>query len=170
MQGMPISKKCTVFIGLGTNLGDREQNLRHALGYIRHFLRIEQASSIYETQPVGFSDQGWFLNMVVRGTTLLSPEELLRCLLSAEAAMGRKRTVRNGPRIIDLDILFYADRIISSEDLHIPHPEIQNRSFVLTPLHEIAPGFIHPKLQKSITALYNDLSQHKQVQKWIKKK
>ncbi len=158
----------TVFIGLGTNLGDRQENLARALEYIKKIIEIENLSSIYETQPVGYEDQGWFLNMVIKGSTNLSARQLLAKLQAIEAKMGRARIINKGPRIIDLDILFYSNEIIVSDDLRVPHPEIQNRHFVLRPLNEIAPDFIHPKLHKDISNLFNNLRQDKQVKKWTK--
>ncbi len=164
-----MNEQETVFIGLGTNLGDREKNLRQALEHIQAFIDIERSSSIYETEPVGYEDQDWFLNMVVEGHTRLSPLQLLRKLQEIENRIGRKRTIKNGPRIIDLDILFYSDKVLTAENLIIPHPAIQNRSFVLTPLHEIEPDFVHPKLNRDIKSLFETLSQDKHVKKWIKK-
>jgi 2-amino-4-hydroxy-6-hydroxymethyldihydropteridine diphosphokinase len=158
----------TVFIGLGTNLGDREENLARALEDIKKIIQIETLSSIYETQPVDYEDQDWFLNMVIKGVTNLSAMQLLPKLQAIEAEMGRTRTIKKGPRIIDLDILFYSNEIIVSDDLRVPHPEIQNRHFVLRPLHEIASDFIHPGLHKNISNLFNNLRQDKQVKKWTK--
>ena len=160
----------SVFIGLGTNLGSRERNLKKALEHIKAFIKIEHTSSIYETEPVDYEDQAWFLNMVIKGTTKLSAIHLLEKLQSIEDSMGRVRTIKSGPRIIDLDILFYSDKIINCDDLIVPHPEIQNRSFVLTPLQEIAPEFMHPKLKKKMTHLLNRLKQNKQVRKWTNPK
>lgn len=165
-----MKKDNTVFIGLGTNLGDREKNLKNAIADMQKFIAIEHISSIYETQPVGYEKQGWFLNMVIQGQTQLSPRHLLKKLKAVEKKSGRKPTFHEGPRIIDLDILFYADNIISCDDLIIPHPEIQNRGFVLTPLNEIAPGFIHPKLKKKINNLLNNLIHTKEVKEWTKTK
>lgn len=165
-----MNETSTVFIGLGTNLEDREKNLEEALEEIRKFIEIEKLSSIYETQPVDYEDQDWFLNMVIQGETKLSPRQLLSKLQKTENKMGRTPTVRKGPRIIDLDILFYSNKILAFDDLTIPHPEIQNRSFALTPLNEIAPGFIHPKLQKDIQTLFTNLNQDREVRKWTKTK
>lgn len=161
-------ENATVFICLGTNLGDRCHNLAKALQHLKVYITIETASSVYETQPVDFEDQPWFLNLVVKGATTLSPRALLAGLWSIEQSMGRQRTIKQGPRIIDLDILFYSDKIINEEGLIIPHPEIQSRGFVLVPLNEIAPEFIHPGLAKNIRTLFADLSQDKQVRIWTK--
>jgi 2-amino-4-hydroxy-6-hydroxymethyldihydropteridine diphosphokinase len=163
-------ENATVFICLGTNIGDRGQNLAQALQHLKAYIAIEAASSVYETQPVGFDDQPWFLNMVVKGATALSPRGLLAGLWSIEQSMGRQRTIKQGPRIIDLDILFYSDKIINEEGLIIPHPEIQSRGFVLVPLNEIAPEFIHPGLAQNIRSLFADLRQDKQVHIWTQQR
>lgn len=165
-----MNERISVFIGLGTNRGDREENLRRALEHIQTFIDIERSSSVYETEPVGYEDQNWFLNMVVKGTTNLPVNDLLARLQAIENTMGRERSIKNGPRIIDLDILFYSDTICATDSLTIPHPEIQNRGFVLAPLHEIAPGFIHPAFKKDITTLFKGLNRKKEVKKWTKTK
>lgn len=160
----------TVIIGLGTNIGNRQHNLRAALDRISKYIEIEKTSSIYETQPVDYEHQTWFLNMVVQGTTEIPPNKLLAMLQETESAMGRKPTISKGPRIIDLDILFYSDEVLSSKNLTIPHPEIQNRRFVLMPLSEISPGFLHPKLNKTIKNMLNNFKHDQQVSLWIEKK
>jgi 2-amino-4-hydroxy-6-hydroxymethyldihydropteridine diphosphokinase len=131
-----------VFVALGSNLGDRERNLtaaRDALG--RDALGIERVSSIYETEPWGAANQGRYLNQVVRGRTQLAPRALLTTLLEIERALGRDRThaKRFGPRVIDLDILFFEGAALNEPDLQIPHPRMMERAFVLVPLAEIAP-------------------------------
>ena len=131
-------KANSVFIGLGTNLGNREQNLKKALIELKTFIKIKHKSSVYETKPVGYKNQSDFLNMVIEGQTTLTPRRLLVSLKKVEKKLGRKKTFKNGPRIIDLDILFYEHTILKQRDLIIPHPEIQNRAFVLIPLAEIA--------------------------------
>lgn len=156
----------TVFIGLGTNLGSRQENLLSALRCLETYITIRKRSSLYETEPVDNEDQGWFLNMVIQGTTSLSCRGLLTKLQETEEKLGRKKKIYRGPRIIDLDILFFADEIHAADDLIVPHPEIQNRGFVLIPLHEIAPGLVHPKLKKDIQALLANLRQNKQVVKF----
>jgi len=160
----------TVFIGLGTNLGDRDQNLAAALKSLQAHMSIEAASAVYESRPVDVEDQPWFLNMAVQASTELAPRALLAALTDIEHAMGRTRTVRRGPRIIDLDILFYSDKIISEEDLVIPHPRIASRGFVLAPLNEIAPEFRHPGLGKDIRTLYANLHQNRDVRLWTKQR
>lgn len=132
-----------VYVALGSNLGDRERNLagaREALA--REALNITRASSIYETEPWGAANQGRYLNQVVRGTTLLSPHDLLTKMLDIERLLGRDRTnaERFGPRVIDLDILLYEGVSLNEPDLQIPHPRMMERAFVLVPLVEIAPA------------------------------
>ncbi|MBN2332390.1 MAG: 2-amino-4-hydroxy-6-hydroxymethyldihydropteridine diphosphokinase [Deltaproteobacteria bacterium] len=154
----------SVYIGFGTNLGDRLGYIKQALEQIAALpeTRIIQVSSIYETAPVGFADQGNFLNGVCRLATSLSPDALLQALLAIEDHLGRVRTVRWGPRTIDLDILFYGDLIIRQSKLTIPHPAIADRGFVLYPLQEIAASFIHPELGESIASLVCHFQQRHQ--------
>ena len=145
-----------VFIGLGSNLGDRRANIREALEHIRNLptTRIVKESSLYESEPHG-NAKTWFVNGVVELDTELTPEKLLSKLRAIEASMGRKRVKgkRWGSRIIDLDILLYGSLIIKKRNLKIPHPELPNRKFVLLPLAELAPVFIHPGDQVSISEL-----------------
>ncbi len=145
------------FIGLGSNLGDRLENLRRALAEMEKAeIGVVKMSSIYETEPYGVKNQNSFLNMVVEAQTGLCPRDLLATLLRIEKQMGRKRDKKWGPRIIDLDILFYDDLILDAEDLKIPHPDIANRIFVLLPMFEIAPDYIHPVEKKSIGRLLTE--------------
>jgi len=137
----------SVYLGFGANLGDRYGQIKKALALI-HALpetEITRLSFLYETAPVGYTDQGSFINGVCELETTLPPMELLKALHSIEDSLGRVRTVRWGPRIIDLDILFYNQRILHQHNLIIPHPAIAERGFVLYPLCEIAPHFIHPE-------------------------
>jgi len=143
-----------VYISIGANLGDRETNFRTALERFKQKgLMVRKASSRYETEPWGVKDQQQFLNMAVAIETELAPQELLRTLKGIETEMGRNKTFKWGPRIIDLDILLFDDLILDSEDLKIPHPFMHERDFVLKPLAEIAPDVKHPVLQKSIKEL-----------------
>ena len=143
----------TIYLALGANLGDREQNLRVALERIATFVEITRVSSIYETEPWGVREQPWFLNLVCAGSTPLSPVDLLRRVKKIENEMGRAEGIRFGPRPIDIDILLY-DRLIElSPALTIPHPRLHERAFVLVPLAEIAPNLIHPRLRVTIRAL-----------------
>ena len=127
-----------VCIGLGTNMGDREANLRTALALLQPIVNCGAVSAIFETEPVGAVEQDWFLNMVLQGTTSLDPFELLAGLQRIEDTMGRKRLIDKGPRIIDLDILLYSSTILRTESLTVPHPELHRRAFVLMPLAQVA--------------------------------
>ncbi len=142
-----------IFLALGTNLGNREQNLRQALSRLDPQIKELVVSSIYETEPWGYTEQPRFLNQVVIAETELEPLELLDYLKKIEASLKRIATFRNGPRTIDLDILFYDDTVINTPELVIPHAEMANRAFVMLPLVEIAPNFIHPVFQQSIKEL-----------------
>lgn len=142
-----------VFLGLGSNLGDRAAHLRAALKELASVLQIERISSVYETAPQLLSDQPSFYNLVCAGRTKLSPHELLRFLKTLEQRLGRTPTYRYGPREIDLDILLYGDQSITTPDLTIPHPRMAERGFVLVPLAEIAPELLHPTLQRTMRAL-----------------
>ncbi len=153
----------TVYLALGANLGDREKNLRDALTQIAAFVEIKRVSSIYETEPWGVRDQPWFLNLVCVGTTTLSPVDLLRRAKKIENEMGRAEGIRFGPRPIDIDILFYDDVIELSPALTIPHPRLHERAFVLVPLAEIAPTFVHPRLRATVRVLLERLDSTEQV-------
>ncbi len=133
-----------VYLGLGTNVGDREVNLRIALAHLRSIIKIDKVSSIYETDPVGYADQPRFLNIVVRASSTLPPEDLLQRLIGIEERMGRQRTFRNAPRIIDIDILLYGDVVLNDPGLQLPHPRMTERTFVLVPLVELAPALTDP--------------------------
>ncbi|MEN8172836.1 MAG: 2-amino-4-hydroxy-6-hydroxymethyldihydropteridine diphosphokinase [Chloroflexota bacterium] len=146
-----------IYLALGTNLGDREINLRDALAALPPKVSLSEQSPIYETVPWGFDDQPNFLNMVIEGGTNLSPFELLAYLKEIEFQLGRRPTFRNGPRVVDLDILFYDDWIVQSEELVIPHPRLHKRAFVLVPLADIAPNFLHPSIQTPIQELLDSL-------------
>jgi 2-amino-4-hydroxy-6-hydroxymethyldihydropteridine diphosphokinase len=155
----------TVYIGIGSNLESPAKNCLDAIERLsaRPELTLIARSSLYQSEPFGITDQDWFVNSVVQITTSLSPEELLRVCLSIEKEMGRTRTKKWGPRIIDLDILFYDDLILKQEGLEIPHPGIAERSFVLAPMNEISPDFVHPKLKKKIETLLEEIPNPQQV-------
>lgn len=142
-----------VYIALGTNIGDREGNLKTAKDALLPKVTVLRESSIYVTPPWGYADQPDFLNQVIEVSTHLEPLPLLRFLKDIENRMGRKKLIRNGPRLIDLDILFYGDRVVDIDDLQIPHPRMEGRAFVLVPLHEIAPDLVHPVLEISISEM-----------------
>jgi 2-amino-4-hydroxy-6-hydroxymethyldihydropteridine diphosphokinase len=144
-----------IHIGIGSNLGNRKENCIEAVRRLRESgLKIVRQSSMIETEPAGVRDQPRFINMAVEAETGLSPEQLLQLLKEIEQTMGRQDSVRWGPRLIDLDILFYDDLVLDSEALKIPHPLLHKRDFVLIPLNEIAPGKIHPVLKKTLSHLY----------------
>lgn len=146
-----------VYLGLGSNLGDREANLREALRRLEERVVLDALSSLYETPPLGPPDQPWYLNAACCGTTELGPKELLAFVKGIEQGMGRVPTVCWGPRIIDLDILFYDSLVLRTPELVIPHPGIPDRPFVLAPLADIAPEFIHPLLGEPISVLMSRL-------------
>lgn len=141
------------YIGLGSNLGDRLGYLRGAVRGLAEIGKIVAASSLYETTPVGYLDQPWFLNAVVALETGASPEELHRHLLRLEEAAGRERPFPNAPRTLDLDLLLYDDLVLNRPELAIPHPRLHERAFVLVPLFEIAPNLRHPRLHKPVREL-----------------
>ncbi len=141
----------TVYLALGSNLGDRRANLASALERLATAdLRIVRVSSIYETAPRDVLDQPWFLNQVVEVETSLFPRQLLARTQKIERALGRKRAQPKGPRVIDLDILLFGDAIINTPDLEVPHPRMLDRRFVLEPLAELAPDLRHPATGRSL--------------------
>ena len=148
----------TAYFGLGSNLGHREQNIRAGLELLSQQVTLEVCSSMYDTAPWGFEKQGRFLNCVCRGTTTLEPLALLKAVKRVEGIMGRRRTFVNGPRVIDVDILLYGDRVVSEPELEIPHPRMAERAFVVTPLKEIAPDLGHPILGCTVAELAERLS------------
>jgi len=149
-------------------MGDRHRNIENAIARLSEKSTILKCSSIYETEPVGIPDQNWFLNCVSEIETNLTSKELIDFLQSIEKRMKRIRTVQNGPRIIDLDILFFGNEILHDDRLTVPHSRLHERLFVLEPLNEINPQFIHPVLGKSVAELTNDL--RKKIPGYIIKK
>jgi 2-amino-4-hydroxy-6-hydroxymethyldihydropteridine diphosphokinase len=152
------------YIGMGSNLGDKRRNLLQALDEICRRTDALQVSSVYRTEPVGKKDQDWFLNAVARIRTELPPRDLLEFLLDVEQRMGRTREEKDGPRTIDLDILYYDDLVVVETGLAIPHPRLHERMFVLAPLAEIAPEFLHPRLGKTTMQLVAGLHEHEKVE------
>jgi len=138
----------TAYLGIGSNLGDREANINKALVELVRSgkCRLTRVSSIYETEPVGIKEQPYFLNAAVEIETELAPKDLLATLREVERKTGREKTFKWGPRVIDIDILLYSDECVAEDNLEIPHPEMHKRSFVLSPLAEIAPHVKHPRL------------------------
>ena len=156
----------TAYLGLGSNLGDRNQNLAQALELMSKHAVVEQVSSIYETEPVGYQPQPLFLNAVCRISTELKPKQLLRLAKRVEAKLGRTPGFSNAPRTIDIDILFYGEEVLSSKELTVPHPRLAARAFVLVPLAEIARDLVHPGSGKSIKKLLADLGTVTGVHQW----
>jgi len=142
-----------VYLSLGSNVGDRKANLEKALRLLGQRLQIEQVSSVYETEPVGYTEQPRFLNAVCRVETDIGPLQLLSLIKGIEASLGRVPSFPNAPRPIDVDILFYSDLVMETPELTIPHPRIKERAFVLIPLLEIAPDLLHPVTSESIRDL-----------------
>ena len=148
-----------VYMGLGSNVGDREQMLRQALGKLAApALRLLRTSGLYETEPIGFREQAWFLNLVAEFATELLPKQLLHRTKSVERELGRKRTIPNGPRTIDIDILLYGRTIMESEELTLPHPRYRDRRFVLAPLAELNPKLRDPLTGKTALEMLNAIA------------
>ena len=158
-----------VYLSLGSNLGDRESHMREAIRRMQSLGNVKAVSSLYETQPVEFTDQPWFLNCALALETSASPAELMGQLLAIESTMGRQRIQKKGPRTIDLDILLFRDLVVNTPELTIPHPALEKRRFVLAPLAEIAPLAFHPVLIKTIQELLEELPAG-QIVKRLKKK
>ena len=146
-----------VYLALGSNMGNRLSNLKAAVLNLTPQMTVKQKSSVYETPPWGFTEQDAFLNQVVKVTTYLEPEPLLRHLKRMETALGRVPNFQNGPRVIDIDILFFDNMIINTPPLVVPHPRLHERVFVLVPLAEIEPDFVHPILQRPINKILEDV-------------
>ena len=137
-------KEHVIYLALGTNLGDRSANLKQAIAALTPQMEVKAKSPVYETPPWGFEDQPKFLNQVIKATTYLDPEPLLKHLKRLEVALGRKESFLNGPRLIDIDLLFYNNLVVDKPSLVIPHPRLHERGFVLLPLMDLAPDLVHP--------------------------
>ena len=147
----------TVYLGLGSNVGGREANLRAAIERLRApDLRVLRVSPVYETEPLDYTEQPWFLNLVVEAGTNLSPMRLLARIAGIERALGRIRAVPKGPRPIDIDILLYGEAVMHSKALEIPHPRMGERRFVLAPLADLAPSLQHPIAHRTMSEMLGD--------------
>jgi 2-amino-4-hydroxy-6-hydroxymethyldihydropteridine diphosphokinase len=156
-----------IHLSLGSNIGERAESIARAIAELRgRGVRVVMRSSLYETEPVEFLAQGWFLNCVVEVETDLAAGELMRLLLDIERGMGRERMTPKGPRIIDVDILLFGSQVVREADLEIPHPRMAERRFVLVPLTEIAPSARHPVLKKSVAELLAATPDRSEVRPW----
>jgi 2-amino-4-hydroxy-6-hydroxymethyldihydropteridine diphosphokinase len=153
------------YLSLGSNIGDRAKNLREAISKLKGLGRVAAVSSFYETEPVEVTDQDWFVNCAVELETDLGSSELMSQILKIESDLGRRRAVKKGPRIIDIDILLFGNEVQSVPELVIPHPAMTQRRFVLEPLAEIAPEAMHPVMAKTVQELLNELPSGQVVRK-----
>ena len=155
----------TVYLSLGSNLGDRAANLRAAIERLAEFGKVEAVSSFYETEPVEAPPQPWFLNCAVKFDTEKMPRQLLSSILNLEQSMGRQRKPGKGPRVIDIDILVFGSSIVELPSLTVPHPQLNRRRFVLEPLVEIAPELRHPVFKRTMRELRDALPAGQTVRK-----
>jgi 2-amino-4-hydroxy-6-hydroxymethyldihydropteridine diphosphokinase len=160
----------TIYLSLGSNKGDRAQYIARAVKALgTRGVSVIRTSSLYETEPVETTSKGWFLNCVIEAETNLLPPQLMHTLLDIERDLGRRRRVPRGPRFIDMDILFYEDRVVSTDQLEIPHPRMAERRFVLVPFAEIAPDVRHPVFKKTIAELLAETPDRSEVRPYPNK-
>ncbi len=158
-----------IYLSLGTNLNDRIENLRRCLKLIayQNDIQIEDISSVYKSEPIGFTNQPWFLNLIIKISTNLAPLDLLKISQKLETLTGRKKTFRWGPRIIDIDIIDYNNTLFDHQKLRLPHQQLHMRRFVLIPLREVAENYFHPEIKKNIDQLLAECPDKSQI-KWYK--
>jgi 2-amino-4-hydroxy-6-hydroxymethyldihydropteridine diphosphokinase len=154
---MAAMEYTTVYLGLGSNLGDRKDNLEKAMDYLSQRIRITMKSSIYDTEAMENREQPRFLNMVCQAKTILKPQDLLVLAKAIERKIGRQPNSHSAPRTIDIDILFYGDEVIDTPELTIPHSSLPNRAFALVPMAEIAPAYIHPVSKKTMETMLKEI-------------
>jgi GTP cyclohydrolase-4 len=160
------AKMAIVYLGLGSNLGERRDNIVKAIELLGQRVTVERVSSLYETEPVGYREQPKYLNSVCQIITPINPQRLLTLAKEIESALGREPGFPNSPRPIDVDILFYGTQVINTPELTIPHPHLEERAFVLVPLAELAPELVHPVNQKTIKKLLGEVEGLEGVRKW----
>lgn len=159
-------QKKTIYLSLGSNVGDRAAHIARAIDALDAAgVRVLRQSSLYSTEPVDLRTQSWFLNCVLEAETGLMPRQLLRVLQEIERALGRKRLVRSGPRVMDIDLLLYGSSVVHTAELEVPHPRMAERRFVLVPLLELAPALRHPTLRRTIAELLAETRDRSQVRR-----
>jgi len=156
-----------VYLSLGSNVGDREDHLRGAITRLESIARVISVSSFYETEPMEVTNQPWFLNCAVKVETTKMPKQLMAAILEMEREMGRLRTIKKGPRTVDIDILLFGDAVVDSQEVTIPHPAMHERRFVLEPLAEIAPEARHPVFKKTVSEMLDALPGGQTVRKVV---